>query len=99
MTNITTSNLPALTEYAELIGPNQQKHPACIQIIWHWEDVQWRRPDLTLDQCCEVLSRLKRQHDATIGINWDVIDIVAACEFPEPDNIDELRDLYNQRYD
>ena len=82
----------------ELDDPCQQARSNYIQITWHREDIQGRRPDLTEDQCRAVLSKLKRQHDATIGINWDVIDIVAESEFPEPDNLDELREQYDQRY-
>jgi len=91
--------LKLTADHAGQDKPNQQQYPARIHIIWHWEDVQGQRPDLTEAQCCEVLSKLKRQHDATVGINWEVIDAVANGIFPEPDNLDELRDLYNQRYD
>lgn len=90
--------LKLTADHAGQDEPNQQQYPARIHIIWHWEDVQGQRPDLTQAQCCEVLSKLKKQHDATVGINWEVIDAVANGTFPEPDNLDELRDLYNQRY-
>ena len=91
--------LKLTADHAGQDKPNQQLYPARIHIIWYWEDVQGQRPDLTEAQCCEVLSELKKGHDAMIGINWDVIAIVADSIFPEPDNLDELRDLYNQRYD
>ncbi len=48
-----------------------------ITITWHVEDVQGQRPELTVAQCRQVLKALERNHDATVGINWDVIDCVA----------------------
>lgn len=65
----------------------------CIAIVWQTDDVQMQRPDLTEEQCQEVLHRLNSGHDANIGINWDVIDCVAHDCYPEPDNLDELREL------
>jgi hypothetical protein len=41
---------------------------------WSIEDVQEIRPDLTDEQAWEVLQAVERNHDATIGINWDVLD-------------------------
>lgn len=48
-----------------------------IAIVWCIEDVQEVRPDLTADQCWQVLQAARRQHDAGIGINWDVLQCVA----------------------
>lgn len=62
--------------------------------IWHLEDVKSRRPDLSDDQCREVLTALEHRHDAEIGINWDVIDAIADDLFSEPENIYELREKY-----
>jgi hypothetical protein len=46
---------------------------------------------LTDDQALEVLFALKSQHDATIGINWDVIRDTADYMFPEfGDDDDDL---------
>jgi len=59
---------------------------------WHVDDILCRRPDLTIDQCREVLRTLDRYHDATIGINWDVIDFCADDCYPAPDNLEELRE-------
>ncbi len=44
-----------------------------ISITWHIEDVLHENPDLTDLQARQVLARAKRNHDATIGINWDVL--------------------------
>lgn len=56
-----------------------------INCRWHIDDVKEVRPELTDDQCREVLRTAKRRHDATIGINWDVLTIWARELFPEVD--------------
>ena len=48
-----------------------------IASIWSIEDVQIVRSGLTDDQAWEVLQRVRKCHDATIGINWDVLKIHA----------------------
>jgi hypothetical protein len=63
-----------------------------IAVVWCIEDVQEVRPDLTEDQCWEVLKATKKYHDATIGINWEVLEIHAQILFgfaPETDADDE----------
>jgi len=51
--------------------------------VWHPEDVQTQAnttvkigetKQLTTKEIIEVFSLIQRSHDATIGINWDVID-------------------------
>lgn len=54
-----------------------------IVIVWHIEDVQSIRSDLTDEQASIVLKHLKKNHDANIGINWETIEIVADILFPE----------------
>lgn len=54
-----------------------------IAIIWSAEDVLSIRPDLTPDQALDVLQRVDHKHDATIGINWDVLDCHASWMYPE----------------
>lgn len=63
-----------------------------ISIVWCTEDIQWRRPDLTVEQCREVLKALDDSHNAEYGITWDHIDWIAGGCYPAPDNLDELRD-------
>jgi hypothetical protein len=53
-----------------------------IAITWHVEDVQGVRSDLTDQQASDVLIHMKKNHDATVGINWDTIEIVADILFP-----------------
>lgn len=54
-----------------------------IVLTWHIDDVREVRPDLTDEQCREVLRQCERRHDAGIGINWDVLRTHAADCFPE----------------
>lgn len=56
-----------------------------IAIIWHIEDVQNVRPDLSDAEASIVLQRLKKNHDADEGINWLTIEVLAGIIFPEPD--------------
>jgi hypothetical protein len=54
-----------------------------IRIKWHIDDVLSVRPDLTDLQAYQVLEDIKKNHDATIGVNWEVIEIVSDILFPE----------------
>ncbi len=56
---------------------------------WYTSDVQDVRPDLNDDQAWEVLQEIKSNHDATVGINWDVISDTADNLFPMLENEDE----------
>ena len=44
-----------------------------IDIVWTIDDVLEVRPDLTHAQASKVLQATKLRHDATIGVNWDVL--------------------------
>ena len=57
-----------------------------ITIEWHVDDVLDMREDLTKDQARKVLHALKREHDACLGINWDVILCTADHYYPEEEN-------------
>ena len=48
-----------------------------IAIKWAIEDVKEVAPDLTDNECREVLQLAKDKHDANIGINWDVLEMWA----------------------
>lgn len=56
-----------------------------ISIKWSTVDVLSVRPDLTEQQANKVLDALYNRHDATIGINWDVIENTADDMFPKKD--------------
>lgn len=44
-----------------------------IAAIWGTDDVRLIRPDLTEKQAWQVLQAVDRGHNATVGINWDVL--------------------------
>lgn len=48
-----------------------------IRIIWTTNDVLGVSQDLgielTIDEARDILGLMERKHDASIGINWDVI--------------------------
>ena len=52
--------------------------PDFITVEWRVDDVRDRAGvlgvDLSLDEQRQVLQRIERGHDATIGICWDVVD-------------------------
>lgn len=58
--------------------------PDEIAIYWHIDDVRSRRDGLTVEQCREVLGKVKDNHDVTLGVNWDAIDFWVEELFPEP---------------
>ena len=60
-----------------------------IEIVWSTEDVQEVRPDLDAGQAFEVLMLAKRQHDASVGINWEVLEEWADYLFPYEGEEDE----------
>lgn len=41
---------------------------------WRIEDIKGQDEDLTDEQAIEVMRFIAHTHDASIGINWDVID-------------------------
>jgi len=61
-----------------------------IAIIWSVEDVKTHCPWLSDDDAYEVLCRLDHKHDASIGINWDIIGFTAELMFGEKyDGVDK----------
>jgi hypothetical protein len=78
---------PAAPDIDALLAERRQ-----IAAIWSVEDVQQVRPDLTEDQCWEVLRQVDRRHDAEVGINWIVLECHADDLFgsaPETDEAEE----------
>ena len=51
--------------------------PDEISINWCIEDVKSIAEDLTDEECRKVLQLAKKNHDATIGINWEVLEMWA----------------------
>jgi hypothetical protein len=48
-----------------------------IGLLWGVEDVQEVRPDLSDDQCWEVLQQVDDQKDAGLGITWFTLEMAA----------------------
>jgi hypothetical protein len=64
----------------------EQEH--VIGHFWGIDDVQEVRPDLSDDQAWEVLQTVDRRLDSNLGINWEIVQIIADGLFPEPDEDD-----------
>jgi hypothetical protein len=60
--------------------------------IWSVEDVLSVRTDLTEDQCWDVLKATRRYHDATVGINWEVLECHAQILFGDAPETDEAEE-------
>lgn len=60
-----------------------------IAVIWSIEDVQEVRPDLSEDQCWEVLHYIGRRQDAEVGINWLTLEFAAEELFGDAPETDE----------
>jgi len=60
-----------------------------IAIIWDIDDVQAVRPDLDDDQAMHVLCAVDNKHDATIGVNWNVLEFWAYELYPQDDEEEE----------
>jgi hypothetical protein len=56
----------------ELLAERRQ-----IAMIWSTEDVQGIRPDLSDDQCWEVLQSVDHHKDAELGITWLTLELAA----------------------
>ena len=63
-----------------------------IAIIWDIDDVHSLNYGLTDEQAMEVLSMCKKEHNDTIGINWDVIELWVWYLFPDNKQSDESKD-------
>lgn len=53
-----------------------------VAIPWSIEDIKKDRPDLTDEECLNVLFVIKEKHDANIGINWEVLEYYADTIYP-----------------
>jgi hypothetical protein len=60
-----------------------------VATLWHVTDVQEVRPDLTDAQAMETLRYAEHNHNAELGINWDILRIHADDLYPEPAGLGE----------
>ena len=86
--------MPKIT--IELDLPDGQEIPSAENILkltspdyytdfWCVEDICADHDWLTQDQAREVIELMYRYHDATIGINWDVIHEIVREHFSKPE--------------
>jgi len=54
-----------------------------ITITWSVDDVLAMRPGLTVEQARDVLQYIEHNHDASIGVTWDVITYAADYLFED----------------
>jgi len=54
-----------------------------ISIVWNIEDIKGFRPDLNDNECFQVLLEAQEEHDANIGVNWEVLEEIATRVYPE----------------
>ena len=62
-----------------------------IAIIWCIDDVKSIRPDLSDDECMEVLRYEDSKHDASMGVSWDTLEWNADYLFPKKQQITQSR--------
>jgi hypothetical protein len=53
-----------------------------ISVMWHIDDIKTIRPDLNNSESMQVLEFVRDNHDASIGINWDVLEDIAEILYP-----------------
>ena len=53
-----------------------------IAIIWSINDVKGVCPELSDEQAMQVLQQVQSRHDPIIGVNWEVLDVIASELFP-----------------
>jgi hypothetical protein len=58
---------------------NRTLLPDEISISWHFADIQEVDNSLTNDEARQILQSIKNNHDANIGINWEVIESWIDC--------------------
>jgi hypothetical protein len=58
---------------------NRTLLPDEISITWHFADIQEIDDSLTNDEARQILQSIKNNHDANIGINWEVIESWIDC--------------------
>jgi hypothetical protein len=61
--------------------PKKNEEEDMVIIRWSWEDVQAIRPELSEDECLELLDRIGGAlEDRSIELGWEVMQILIATE-------------------
>lgn len=75
--------------HSDIVDLYQNTKPSEIMISWHTDDVIHRAQErgiiISKHQAKDILETAKKNHDANIGINWEVLDIWTDQEIT-PDN-------------
>ncbi len=82
ISNETVKDIQKLIAGDRVIGHDPSKQ---ITKFWDIYDVLGMRPHLTPEQARMVLTKVDENHDATIGINWDVLQHWSDHLFPVKD--------------
>ena len=69
----------------DVIINRKASHPETYEISIEWStlDVQDRRPDLSFQDAVKVLDAVKMGHDASVGVNWDVLQAQIDFMYPK----------------
>lgn len=86
----TAAHTPLVSDEADIHALLARRRQ--IAVIWCTEDVQEIRPGISEEQAWEVLQAASRYHDATIGINWDVLGCHADMLFGDAPETDEAEE-------
>jgi hypothetical protein len=57
-----------------------------IAVIWSTDDVREVRPDLSEKQAWTVLQSVRENHDASVGVSWETLEITADDLFADQSN-------------
>jgi len=77
------ANCPFVPSIIEIDIEEKLAEQKAITVVWHTEDVQFIRPDLTEEQSWEVLKLVRYKHNADLGINWEELNFFADRLFPK----------------
>ena len=67
-----------MEEFIKELQERYEPETEIVAVFWQKEDVIWRAEDrglsLSDEKAGQIVEALESNHDACIGINWDVID-------------------------
>ena len=81
--NIDFSSSTEGIEPDDLVEIKQKEEDFSVSFVWHIDDVLEQNPHLSKKQAKDVLLNCKKNHDATIGMNWEVINQTVEFLYPQ----------------
>lgn len=81
--NIDFSSSTEGIEPDDLVEIKQKEEDFSVFFVWHIDDVLDAHPHLSKEQAKDVLLNCKKNHDATIGMNWEVINQTVEFLYPQ----------------